>query len=158
MDIIWHAAILDTKFYADLQQSMGCILHHRPSGASEQEAQQRELRLSTMQDMYRAFFEKDPIALMRRRPRPSPEPASPLRGQAMQVFVKTLTGRVITVSIRPEETINELKWHIQNIEGIPAEEQRLVFAGCKLGSDKTLHEVGIEKESTIHCTLPLRGC
>jgi|TARA_R110002060_G_scaffold27509_8_gene37363 hypothetical protein len=49
MDEIWHAAILDTQFYASLQEALGVVIHHRPEGASDKEAAQRTKRLSVME-------------------------------------------------------------------------------------------------------------
>lgn len=75
MDELWHAAILDTKLYAELQEALGLVLHHRPSGASDQESEHRERRLAVMKAIYRANFSTDPLG----RPPPSnqPSPAVP---------------------------------------------------------------------------------
>jgi hypothetical protein len=76
----------------------------------------------------------------------------------MSIFVKTLTGKTITVYIGPFSTIHDLKVRIQNREGIPPDQQALVFAGTKLVEDeKTLSDYNIQRESTIHLVLSLRG-
>ena len=68
MDEIWHAAILDTQFYASLQEALGVVIHHRPEGASDKEAAQRTKRLSVMEGIYKTFFSTNPLE--RRPPTP----------------------------------------------------------------------------------------
>ena len=79
-----------------------------------------------------------------------------LRG-GMQIFVKTLTGRTMTVNIEGANTVAELKEKIREHEGIPADQQRLVFAGKCLEDDRVLNDYNIQKESTVHLLLRLRG-
>uniref|UniRef100_A0A8W7K7T9 Ubiquitin-like domain-containing protein n=1 Tax=Anopheles albimanus TaxID=7167 RepID=A0A8W7K7T9_ANOAL len=75
----------------------------------------------------------------------------------MQIFVKTLTGKTITLDVVPTETVLDIKSKIEEREGIDPDQQRIIFAGKQLENDRIISDYNIQHGSTMHLVLRLKG-
>ena len=79
-----------------------------------------------------------------------------MSNEKIQVFVKTITGKTVTFDLDPNDSVESVKALIHDKEGVPPDQQRLVFGGKQLEDGKTLKDYDIQSESTIHLILRLR--
>ena len=75
----------------------------------------------------------------------------------MQTFLKSLTGKTIIIDVEPFDTVRLYKIFVSLKEGIPPDQQKIVFAGSKLEENRKIFDYNIQKDSTLHLILRLRG-
>lgn len=170
IDLIWHAFLLFPQDYVRvcrlLGMRVGTVISHIPSaskpfeGGHLTQAQRRALMFFHYERMYGSCKEHccerkllHPYSYLDARPAYEP------KQKEVQIFVKTLTGRTITIDIDLSvATLETLQWKIFDKEEVMPDQQRLIFAGRQIDSGCTLASCGIQKESMVHLVLRLGGC
>ena len=150
MEQLWTAAILNTAFYQPLMEQLGVWIHYEPDHHAAGAVQGRYLqRVSCLRQGYGSFFEALPLGSLRLV-------ATEAKGR--ELFIKTLTGKMITTRFVPIMTVQDIMLMIHDREGIPVDQQRLIFAGEQLWNHRTLGSYNITANSILQLVLRLRGC
>lgn len=175
MDTLWHAAILNTKLYDQLQQEYGIKIHHNPEGASQtaSETNKRQKRLVEMKKWYKLLWNEDPLeeksdaleennhVVEERSFKPeNTNSVSPgvILAEPVVIFVKSTTGKMHNINVSLDSTVLKLKQLIQEVDGIPVDQQILVYGFRQLHNNDSLKSYNIGRETIVHAVLRLRGC
>ncbi len=154
IDEVWHAAILDTRFYETICNALGHALHHRPEGEHETDKKQRE---DLMNMVFKFMFATEADADVVEVVRVPPAYSAPVSSAYVTLTVKA-NQKSLLFSVSLDSTVLDLKTRCSVVNAIPVDMQRLVFEGKQLYDAATMRELGVVEGSEIHSILMLRGC
>ncbi len=150
VDQAWHEAILNTRGYTELCDVLGRGMIHHTTASSQDDPVVIQSRIDQTVINYRKRYHEEPQ---------DPNWETPLDIVTPSVvYVKTITGQTIVVPMEGSLSVLGLKQRIRNQEGIPIDQQLLIFAGKTLEAERTLADYNIQRESTLHLVMNLRGC
>ena len=170
VDDLWHAHLLDTRSYKMMESHFGCSIHHNPIKTEQPEYSQRLSRTKKLymkkfysappDDIWSDLVENKKIPPIKEEgtPASSSSSSSSSSNAEMTISVRMLTGKIFPIVCRKSDTILTIKERIQIKQGIPPDEQRIVYKGEQLEDDKLISDYNIVDGCSIHLVLKSRGC
>jgi hypothetical protein len=150
LDLVWQELIIHTQLYRNFcSDVLGHFLDRAPMATSDS----KRARVLNTIDLFRQEFKAAPEPWCWGEQEIEEEPAD-----CFPIFVKTMSGKTVTMRVAKDTTVGFLKRAMQRLEGVPADQQRVIFCGKQLEEGRTLGDYKIMKESTLHLLLRLVGC
>ena len=166
MDAMWHAHILDTQSYMQcchLLLGPGGYVHHDPYAGEDKKVQRARREFTKY--AFKKVFGTDPVEGWGADPseddgveRVSKRKRQNLSVDNFEIFVKTLLGKTVTLKVDKHTDAEDLKKMIYEKEGIPPDQQRIIFAGHQFKDEEKLVDWRVAKQCTLHLLLKLGGC
>eukprot|EP01117_Protostelium_nocturnum_P001064 TRINITY_DN11389_c0_g1_i1.p1 TRINITY_DN11389_c0_g1~~TRINITY_DN11389_c0_g1_i1.p1 ORF type:complete len:219 (-),score=92.85 TRINITY_DN11389_c0_g1_i1:66-722(-) len=154
IDSIWHLHVLDTLSYSNFQQRFAVEIHHNPFKSIDAKEEKEQRKRETQRFYAESFGEEMPTSVWDYE---EDADVVPSKENGITLKIRTLSGKEFELNVGKDETVGMLKKRIQEKEGIPIGQQRLIFKAKQLDDDNVLlSDLSIEHNSLIHLLLKLR--